>query len=77
MSVEFFADYLVVKYLETGTNMWQGESRDGVYSLSLCHNHESTIKPQAAVAFTSWYQRMGHTNPRIVHRFLRDNQISF
>lgn len=66
VSVEFFADRFLVKALKTGRILCQGENRDGVYCLPLQLSKSSSINSSANVAFSTWHQRLGHSNNRIV-----------
>lgn len=64
MSVEFFFDSFLLKDLNTGKVLCKGENKEGFYCLSLLLSE--SIKSIANVAFSTWHQRLRHSNNRIV-----------
>ncbi|CAN1286918.1 Retrovirus-related Pol polyprotein from transposon RE2, partial [Linum perenne] len=56
--------------------LYQGQSKDGLYSIPLSLLHRG--QPRAnSVSLSTWHRRMGHANMENVKRVLRTCEISF
>lgn len=77
VSIEFFANYFLVKDLSTGKILKKEEIRDKIYYLSLTPSSSHPIKAFTVIALHTWHQRLGHANLRVFLQILRNNNISF
>lgn len=77
VSIEFFANFFHVKDLAIREILCNKENRDGVYFIQLSSSLSSQIYPLASLALSTWHQRLGHANLRIVRSALSTNNISF
>ncbi|CAN1139111.1 Retrovirus-related Pol polyprotein from transposon RE2 [Linum perenne] len=76
LAILFFDKWVFIQDLSSRRILYQGRSRDRLYSIpfSLLDRRQ----PRAnSVSLTTWHRRMGHANMDSVKRVLRDCSISF
>ncbi|XP_012851796.1 PREDICTED: uncharacterized protein LOC105971489 [Erythranthe guttata] len=77
VSIEFFANYFLVKDLNTRASLAKGRSRHNLYEWSSSKTSPSTLTPSTSIALSSqlWHQRLGHPSRSIQKRILTNNKI--
>ncbi len=76
VSVEFFANFFIIKNTRTNQIFYRGQNKDGLYSLPL--KLVPPVSPQVKyVEFKTWHQRLVHVIDRTVSHVLSFNKLSF
>jgi hypothetical protein len=76
--IEFHALFFLIKDEATGTTLFKGPCRDGLYPLVTAYTGSSkqaflTIKPSSS----TWHRRLGHPSSFVVQKILRKHKLSY